>query len=208
MIVTREDSFRSARIRSLAWILFDTPCWHAPEIEAALDIDLGQLGAGWLAGVDFTLVDGDDAFELYESLGKMTPAERPLPAVVLFPTGLTLACMDRAGGDELRRLLLSVAADDVREKLGHARLERELEFLFRDEEMQDRARKAVGLHRAVEAARRSGHLVHDDAGYAQCMASIAEIATGLRFPTRLEMDEGSAGEVRREPCVKADSPEI
>jgi hypothetical protein len=188
MIVTREDLFREARIHTIAWSNRDTPCWYAPEIEIALDAELVHLGVGWIDGVDFASLDGDEAFELYEALGKTQPAERPLPAVVLFPTGLTLACVDRAQGAELRRLLVGEAAEGVREELGRTRLEREIAVLYRDEEMQDRARKALAVHRAVEAARRSGHLALDDAGYAECMAGVAELATGVRFPVRANED--------------------
>ena len=78
---------------------------------------------------------------------------RPLPAVVLLPTGLTLACLDRAQGAELRRLLLGEAAEGVREELGRTRLEREIGILYRDEEMHDRARKALAVHRAVARRR-------------------------------------------------------
>ena len=188
MIVVREDLFREACIHTIAWPGRDTPCWYGPEIEIALDAELVHLGVGWIEDVDFALLDGDEAFELYEALGKTQPAERPLPAVVLLPTGLTLACLDRAQGAELRRLLLGEAAEGVREELGRTRLEREIGILYRDEEMHDRARKALAVHRAVEAARRSGHLALDDAGYAECMASIAELATGVRFPVRATRD--------------------
>jgi hypothetical protein len=191
MIITREDLFHGVHIHTLASMRFDTPCWHAPEIEAALDVDLVHLGVGWVADVDFARLDGEDAFDLYEALGMTTPAERPLPAVVLFPTGLTLACMDRPHGGALRRILLSAASNALRENFSETRLERELRILYRDDEMQDRTRKARTLHRAVEAARRSGHLFADDAGYAECMASIAEIATGLRFPIRPDDNESN-----------------
>jgi hypothetical protein len=195
MIVTREDSFRGALIHTVVSNDLDTPCWPASELESALDADLVHLGAGWIRGVDFELLDGDDAFQLYEVLCKAHPAERPLPAIVLFPTGLTLACMDRPHGPELRQLLLQEAAEEAKEQLGRTRLERELGILYRDEEMQDRARKARALHRTVEAARRSGHLRDDDAGYVECMSSVAEVATGLRFPVCAAVNERVAGEL-------------
>lgn len=184
MIVTREDLFRGTRIHTVAARPLDMPCWPAREVASALDANLDHIEAGWLRGVDYQLLDGLEAFELYEVLRKLHPAERPLPAVVLFPPGLTLACVDREHGGELRKLLLGEAAESAREELGRGRLEREVAVLFREEELQDRMGKALALHRTVEAARRSGHLQNDDAGYVACMSSIAEIATGLRFPVR------------------------
>jgi hypothetical protein len=189
MLVTREDSFRGTRIHTIVSPALDTPCWPASEVEEALDAEGVHLGGNWIQGIDHELLDGDDAFQLYEALGKRHPGERPLPAVVLLPTGVTLACMDRAHGPELRRLLLGQAMEEIQEVAGRDRLERELQFIYREEELEDRSRRASILHRAVEAARRGGHLREDDAGYAECMASIAEIATGIHFGVRAPVEE-------------------
>jgi hypothetical protein len=184
MHMSRIHTYRSSIIHTWISDRHPAPFWSLAEIEAALghSVDITDT---WMGEVDWETLGVESEDVTNVSWGSPLNEKHPARAIV-FPTGLTLACAQCHRGAALRRMLLDGTHDWAAEHLGWYRVGEEVGTLLELEHSRARGRKARAVHRAVEVARRSGHLRQDDTGYAECMATVAEIATGLRFPVNGE----------------------
>jgi hypothetical protein len=196
-IDVREDDFDGMKVHT--FVRNGRPCWLLFEIERALREEVHDFDArtefergGFDAfdREDFERLDSADARPLLEAT-VAPPASGPV--VVLYESGLTLACGGSRTGHAIRRRLLKRAAEPILRAARRARLEHRAREIAKQIQLAERGRKAALLHRLVEHARLCGPLRLDDEGYVFAMAIVAEIATGLAFPTERALSE-RAGE--------------
>jgi hypothetical protein len=192
----RQDDFDGVKVHTFA--RKGRPCWLLFEIERALreevyDFDTRNAfdGGSYDAfdGEDFERLDAAEAGPFLELAGH--PPD-DLPVLVLYEGGLTLACGGSRVGHAIRRKVLKEAAEPIFRAARRARIEQRVRETVKQIELEDRARKAVLLHRLVEHARFCGPLLRDDEGYVTAMAIVAEMATGLVFPMERAVEESVA----------------
>jgi hypothetical protein len=193
----RVDDFEGMKVHT--FVRNGRPCWLLFEIERALrkevyDFDtraeFERGGFDAFAREDFERLDPADARLLLDATAA-PPGSGPI--IVLYEGGLTLACGGSRTGHAIRRLLLKYAAEPILRAARRARLEHRVREIAKQIQLAERGRKAALLHRLVEHARLCGPLRLDDGGYVFAMTIVAEIATGLSFPTERALS-GNAGE--------------
>jgi hypothetical protein len=185
--IVREDDFEGTMIHTFTHD--GRACWLLSEIEQVLGEEVDDFdpsyGGDAIPGDDYVCLDGEDADDLLSRLGHPSTTS---PITVIYKPGLSLACAALKVGLRLRRFLLQEAAKGVEHALRREGLEYQVRELVKQFAAEDRARKASLLRALVHCVRSCEALGGDDAGYGEMLALVAEVATGLSFPTGSSVD--------------------